>query len=1281
MSIAPANEGGARLKMTSVRRRWHFAALFLASALLWPSTAAAQAPNPARPLVTQAVDEAKTITLRGTVHPLAQARFDQGAVADSFAAKRMLLTLNRPPERSAALRQFLNDVHTQGSTAYHQWLTPAQFGELFGPSDSDIQAATTWLASHGFQVARVTKGKNLIEFSGTAANVRAAFHTEIHRYVVNNETHYANASDLAIPEALAPLIRGVSPINNFRSKPAAHVLGTALYSHPPGKAAPSFTLNGDSFFAIAPEDFATQYDLGPLYTASVNGAGQTIGIIGESNIDIALVNAYRQIFALSNNPPQVVIDGNDPGIDPLPNSDIEAYLDVELSGAVAPAATVNLYISDGSDIQDPAYLSAVRAVEDNQASVLSVSLSNCEADLGAEGNFIWNAAWEQAAAQGQTVLVATGDSGSAGCDSFGGDQPATQGLAVNGLASTPWNVAVGGTDFSYSNYAAGLSAATPFWNLTNDAANGSLIASLPEQPWDAAFGFNIIPEPGLLLAGGGGASSCGAWVGFTSCSGYPKPIWQMGAGVPADGVRDLPDVSLFASSGSNLSAYVVCAEEGECTGAQFQILGVGGTSTSTPAMAGIMALVDQKFGRQGQADFTLYALAHQQPSVFHDVTTGTINVPCQQGTPDCSLDIDGDGFYSLQEYPATPGYDLASGLGSVDANALVSNWNKVSFLSTTTTLSLSQSSFPHGTQVTFTANVASPSQGTPTGNVGILTSSGLPLQMNDSIPVVNGVASEQVGFFPGGTYQISAQYDGDSIFGPSTSAPQTVTVTPESSSIYFVGESPQGNFINTGAQSGYGGRWILTAEPYGTNGIGLFGLATGDVTFTDTNGTTTTSQQVPIDSMGVAGYSPAVIPFGTNSFTLKYSGDGSYLPSTAGPFVVTITPGSPLILFATEQTSVPVGGNLVVSVALGPDFGAPPTGNVVFTLGAATITAPLTPGLFDGFPAAVGTATLTNLTTPGNFSLKASYAGDSNWAATNATYSSLISVVPASPAASLTTLSISPGSITRTQSTTFVATVTSASGNPPAPTGTVVFFVNGLGLPGTLSPTGPATSTASPSGAVPAQVLSSGANQVIASYSGDASYNASASVPGTVNVNLGTFSLSLSDARISIPSGQSASVPIVLNGIGGFSGAVPLACAPSNSAISCSENPSTPMVSGVTASSLTINAWSLHEIAGTSPAPLDRAGRTTPAVALALGFSLFFVAYRRPRRIPAARWVCGVSVFILLLVVAGCGGGSGGPPPPPPPTKVSAPAGAYNVVVSATFGGTTHNVTLVVEVQ
>ncbi len=281
---------------------------------------------PSGPRVTRPINDQQRFTLRGNVHPLAQARFDRGVVADSFPAERMLLLLQRPPDRETALRQFLQDVHTPGSPSYHKWLTPDQFGKDYGPDDSDVAAVTAWLQSHGFSVSAIAKGKAAIEFSGNAGQVRDAFHTEIHSYMVQGEMHHANNLDPQIPAALAPVVAGLTPMNDFRPKPDLEVLGQAAYNVRTHQVTPQWTLDS-SDLALAPGDFAVQYDLNPLYTAGTNGAGVTIGIIGDSNVSPTMVAAYRTLFGLPANALNVVVDGNDPGLN---GAVIESYLDVEL---------------------------------------------------------------------------------------------------------------------------------------------------------------------------------------------------------------------------------------------------------------------------------------------------------------------------------------------------------------------------------------------------------------------------------------------------------------------------------------------------------------------------------------------------------------------------------------------------------------------------------------------------------------------------------------------------------------------------------------------------------------------------------------------------------------------------------------------------------------------------------------------------------------------------------------------------------------------------------------
>jgi subtilase family serine protease len=508
---------------------------------------------------------------------------------------------------------------------------------------------------------------------------------------VNGETHFANATDPQVPAALAPVVGGFVSLNNFRAKSYVKYLGKAQYDPKTDHATPEWTTGSSSTgynFVLAPVDYAVQYDLNPLYTAGTNGSGQTIAIINESNVNIGLVNSFRSLFSLPVNPPQVIIDGNDPGVDGINNPDgpngasTEAYLDVEWAGAVAPNATIDLVIAADTALESGLTLAMEHAVYGNVAPVMSLSFGNCEANLGTFNTFL-NSLWEQAAAQGITVMVSSGDSGSAGCDSDDTQEYAVDGLAVSGFASTPYNVAVGGTDFYYSDYSQGLTAMEAqlgtYWTETpsNSTPAVSIKGVIPEQPWNGSqYGLtiatleNTAPTSTNIEAGSGGSSSL-----YTT-----KPAWQTGFG---DTVRDIPDVSLFASNGWNASFYPICAVDGDCqpvsSGDTVQISGVGGTSASSPSFAGIMALVNQKYGPQGQADFVLYPLNKQFPAAFHDVANGTNSVPCEivpivstncikVTSPITITDSNGDnitegqiGTGTTAEYNAVAGYDEAWG--------------------------------------------------------------------------------------------------------------------------------------------------------------------------------------------------------------------------------------------------------------------------------------------------------------------------------------------------------------------------------------------------------------------------------------------------------------------------------------------------------------------------------------------------------------------------------------------------------------------------------------------
>jgi len=644
--------------------------------------------------ITQVVDESKLTVLKGNTYPLARPEYDQGAAPASQVMETMMLGLNRSPAQEAALEKLMAQQTDKSSPNFHKWLTPVEFGKQFGPSDQDIQIVTSWLASHGFQGIEVSNGRTVIEFSGNAGQVQRAFHTPIHNYFVNGKQHYANASDPAIPTVLTAVVTGVVYLHNFHKKPL-YVLAHARKSASTGSPSALYTFAGgcdadNNCYGVGPTDFATIYDVAPLWNAGIDGTGQNIAVIGQSDVVMQDISAFRSVFGLPAKAPQKVLAGTDPGI--VNGDETESDLDLEWSGAVAKGATIMFVTSTSVDI------SAQYAVDHTPliAPVLSESYGLCELQIGTTENGVINARWQQAAAEGITAVVATGDEGSAGCDITDSNAPnpqvAVNGLQVSGLASTPFNVAVGGTDFNDFNNP------TTFWNTSN--ASGTLASAksyIPETTWNStctnsAFGADAETNCNdsannqfqWTVAGSGGVSSCTISNGASasSCSGgYSKPSWQVATGVPNDTKRDIPDVSLFAGNGFNGNFYLVC--EADQTGGQScnankfnTFFPIGGTSASTPAFAGIMAMVNQKTGTtQGNANTVLYPMAASQPGAFHDVTSGTIAVLCQANSPNCDKAVSSDTFGILTGYNAGVGYDLATGLGSVDAANLVNNWN------------------------------------------------------------------------------------------------------------------------------------------------------------------------------------------------------------------------------------------------------------------------------------------------------------------------------------------------------------------------------------------------------------------------------------------------------------------------------------------------------------------------------------------------------------------------------------------------------------------------------
>ena len=485
---------------------------FLAVALLcgWVAIASAEVPLPSpQSRIVQAVDDSRRVTLIGNTHPLARAEFDDGGVADEMQLRRMQLVLQRSPQQEAALKRLLDQQQDTSSSAYHQWLTPEVFGITFGPSDRDLSAVTSWLSAHGFTKIQVNAGRTLIEFSGTAGAVRAAFHTQIHRYNVDGEQHLANAVDPQIPAAFAPVISGIVSLNNFQHKPANRKVGRfrrdtvtngitrlddaanmnarpQLTTSARTAVQPNFTMpsGGSSLYGVTPYDFAVIYNVLPLWNAStpIDGTGQTIAIVGDTDINPADFVNFRKLFSLpigdTNTPTgtqylNIIHNGSSPGVGP---DEGEADIDTQWSAAVAKEATIDYVVSESTEVMQGTDLSAIYVVDNNLAPILSYSYGQCELFLGTSGNAFYNNLWQQATAQGITVVVATGDSGAAACDDANANY-ASNGLAVNGLGSTPYNVAVGGTDFYMP------SGGTTYWSSSNNpTTQASAKGYIPETP-------------------------------------------------------------------------------------------------------------------------------------------------------------------------------------------------------------------------------------------------------------------------------------------------------------------------------------------------------------------------------------------------------------------------------------------------------------------------------------------------------------------------------------------------------------------------------------------------------------------------------------------------------------------------------------------------------------------------------------------------------------------------------------------------------------------------------
>jgi hypothetical protein len=1056
------------------------------------------------PEIRGAIDAAQTVRLEHTTHPFVGRLIDEGPVEEQKALGRMLLVLSPGSENQEELQKLLDEQQNPNSANYHRWLTPDEFGTRFGVTDADVQAVRGWLEQMGFKVGAIAKSKRWLEFSGSARQVENAFHTPLRYYSSGGKKYLANASDMVIPQAVSRVSRGVVSLNNFEKRPPQKVFAGMAGRNAQGQKIllqPNLTASGTAgnFYYLAPGDFAAIYNTKPLLSAGIDGTGVAIAVIGQSQIELSDVQAFRKIFQLKSNDPDIIVSGPDPGIS-TPTDLKESMLDVEWAGAVAPGATIDLVIAGSTDTTSGVDLAAAYAIDNQIAPILTYTYGSCEQALGSSGNAFYNALWQQAAAEGMTVLVAAGDNGSAGCDASSAGLPATQGLGVNGAASTPYNIAVGGTQFADSGNEA------TYWNSSNGTDFSSALGYIPEAAWNescdssqptSASNCLIQNSSFQLLAGAGGASTV-----------YTKPTWQTGAGVPADGMRDVPDLAIAAASGHDDMVYCLKSDQIACQITGNQVVGltlVGGTSAATPSMAGILALVEQKNGLfQGQANYTLYKLAQNNSCdssqqnlpgtsnscVFFDVTSGNNQVPCQGGTPGCSSTQSGtDGFIS--GYSAGPGYDLATGLGSVNATNLAAAWNSVTFASSLTTLQVPATNFTHGSSLTVSGTVAAASgTGTPTGNVSLTTDQ---FGAADVVPINNGVFTGSVKDLPGGQYHLSAHYAGDGLFGASDSAAVTLHVTPEASTtaIYL---SPSNGSVN------YGDPLSVKIQVAGASGGGI---ATGSVTLAD--GATTIGNY----ALGADGSAFIVTGQGTSyscsvgphSLTATYRGDNSFNGSTATTVPLSVGKATPTVVVGLNSLNVTVGQPVAAHVVVAGFGSATATGQVQFMVDnvAYGASVALQAGGFFGTQAQAGNL-LAGLPA-GTHTIGAGYDGssDPNFVSvpSSASYSQTVTVGVGQGASTTTTITNATLPVTIGDNGTFTVMV-----SPSAATGTVSLW----------DAVGPRSSPAAiQGGSATLQIVwpQAGSTSLYAVYSGDTTYSSSASGAKPFSVNRGAPQVAL----------------------------------------------------------------------------------------------------------------------------------------------------------------------------
>ena len=883
------------LLTVGVRKRLGIAG-WIAACSLFAISSPAQRPV-AR--ITTVVDDADRTTIYGTHPVMARTEDEAGRVPLGSKFEGISIAFSRTPAQEADLQALLAAQQDPTSPLYAKWLTPDEFGARFGLADSDIAKVQSWVGQHGFTVESVSRSKNRISFSGTVEQVEAAFGTEMHYYKVNGETHFAPSRDVSVPAALSSVVQTVTNLSSFR--PKSHISGRG----PRRVVSPDFTSSQSGNHFLTPKDVATIYDINPAYKAGYNGAGQSIAVVGQSAIVLSDIEHFQTAAGFAVKDPTLVLVPNTGTATIRSGDEAESDLDLEYTSTIASGATI-YFVYVGNNANSGVFDSIQFAVTNKTAPIISVSYGLCEAALGSSGYSSLNAILAQAASQGQSVIVASGDSGSTDCYGETGLTTAQQqALAVDFPGSSQYVTAIGGTEFPAADVA---STNTTYWQ----AASGSDLVSsalsyIPEQVWND-------DSTARLSSSGGGVST------FT-----PKPGWQTGVpGIPSGTFRLVPDISL--SSSPNNAGYLFCSSDssngvtGSCTNgfrdsSNVNLTVAGGTSFAAPVFAGMLALINDKLNSAGMGVinptlYTLPANSATYASAFHDITSG--GNQCTAGTKICST-------AGASQYPATSGYDQASGLGSVDLFNLMTAWpgSSSSLVPSKTTLSAATMTPAPGANDAVTITVASGSTSntaTPTGTLTVTVDGTL---QTSSLALVSGSATYTFSSTTPGAHVIAATYSGDSTYASSTGSLTVTVPAPVASkttlsaatSTPAPGASDAISITVTSASTS------STTTPTGTVTIAVDG-ATQTPTLTLANGSAT--------------YTFSSTAAGAHTIAATYSGDSNYA-SSGGSLTLTVVAKS--FKLAASNVTVTAGNPGASTITLTPQNGY--TGTVAWTVASS----------------------------------------------------------------------------------------------------------------------------------------------------------------------------------------------------------------------------------------------------------------------------------------------------------------------------------------------------------